>query len=609
MESKQIVDLLNDNITSLKKNIDNLYTLSKNLYLRQFNKEFTTYLELNSLNNDESIFENFKTFNNVSEKEGVVYDNDGFNLKYLIKPVKFQTSYYTSTDGSITMKNSEIIPGSAFYYIFDKNRGFWGYQSKTIENFSINLNLNVDSYINKIRVNTFNDVILNCYITLSNGNELELGERTGKEHSWNFDIQSVVSMRLTGTSNLISINYVDIGLATYMTNGYIISDYIEIENLYKLKLDMNSDIPYNTFINTTIELYDKNIDSSGVVSYDLKGEYEIDGEKIINHNLTLISNIYNSSDSIIIDKDYVKDSLYIKYGYNEWQTIDTIDKSLEVVPTDSIVYKGSGIYNIDNSSYILESNCVKKLSIGNTTFTESTDYIIDESDKVNNNIKISLTSNSNMPEDSFESIKLIILARKNNIIKNVKSYVFLKQDDLIYVQDFYTNSKIRHVIINNGIIKDEIVAVNSTDLSYLPLIQNKPTVILKGLTGVNMIEITHYDNEGIQTIPDNYNPIIQNHIYFPYKYNVIENDMIENKYNCILTKVNDYSNLNNSNTNYYNIQFSEDKPDVQKLYVNYLKKLNDNKSYIKVKFNLRTNNLGQSPTLRSYNITNNTLIS
>lgn len=645
--TKKIVDTFNENLSQIKKDINNLYDKSKTLYLSQLNKSFTSYLELNNIKKEDDVYEDtFQTFNKIEKRENIVYDNDGFNLKYNIIPVEFDNSYYTSTDGDIDMNNGEIIAGSFFGYIFNRSKGFWGYKSVEETNFSITLNLKKESLVNKIKFNTNNEVTLKCYIQTINNGELEIGEREGKLHSWNFKPDTITSIRITGYSNLISVDYVECGLASYNQNGYLlgvqnisknyyidqetkeehtitdIQEY-EIKDLYNLKLTADVDTPIGTSIDFKY-IYDRK-------EYDFR-----DGEAVLPEGYKVILNqgIYPSGtiEGIIVGdvftsgdykcfrlyKDYVEDSLEIRYGYNEWQKIDTTYDVSELIVFDSI-----DTSHLDSEEYIyitdetirLEEGCIKQVYQGTETFELNTDYIPDYRDIKNGRIYIKIPSTSKLLDMYVNDLKFVIIGKKKEILKQYKCYVYLNEDDVINVQPFEAcNMEIRHVVIDNNIEKDETLRYAYNDYSYLPLVKDTPTVQVQGYKGINMIEFTKFTDDTFteQTFLDNDYLVIQNYIFYPFKYKLKQvNKLFDNPFEYTIKKVENFENETDDYSNYYlitvlNKDIPESVSNINNFTISYLRDIGNIQKKIKIKANFVSTDGLNTPTLRGYKLENTT---
>lgn len=644
--SKKIVDTFNENLSKIKKDVNNLYDKSKTLYLSQLNKSFTSYLELNNIRKEDGDYEDtFQTFNKIEKKENLVYDNDGFNLKYEIIPVEFDDTYYTSADGDIDMKNGEIIAGSFFGYIFNRSKGFWGYKSVEETDFSITLNLKKESLVNKIKFNTNNEVTLKCYIQTINNGELELGEREGKLHSWNFKPDTITGIRITGYGNLISVDYVECGLASYNQNGYLIGvqnktknsiEEYNIKDLYNLKLTADVDTPVGTniefkYINNNQEYDFKNGEAVLPSGYKVILNQGIYPENTVED--TIIGNIFTSGNykCFKIYKDYVEDSLEVRYGYNEWQKIDTTYDVSELVPeyindpndpdsTITIIDKS----HLDSDEYIyindesikLEEGCVKQVYQGTDTFELNTDYIPDYREIDQNKIYIKIPSTSKLLDIYINDLKFVIIGKKKEIVKQYKCYVYLNEDDVINVQPFEAcNMEIRHVVIDNNIEKDETLRYAFNDYSYLPLIKDVPTVQVQGYKGINMIEFTKFTDNTFtnQSFLDNDYLVIQNYIFYPFKYKLKQvNKLFDNPFEYTIQKIENYEYpYDDDDKNYYLISvLNNNIPDsvanIDNFTISYLRNIGNIDKKIKIKAYLSSSDGLNTPTLRSYKLENTT---
>lgn len=642
--TKKIVDTFNENLSKIKKDVNNLYDKSKTLYLSQLNKSFTSYLELNNVRKEDNTYEDtFQTFNKIEKKENIVYDNDGFNLKYEIIPVEFDNSYYTSTDGDIDMNNGEIIAGSFFGYIFDRSKGFWGYKSIEETNFSITLNLKKESLVNKIKFNTNNEITLKCYIQTINNGELEIGERKGKLHSWNFKPDTITGIRITGYGNLISVDYVECGLASYNQNGYLLGvqnktkNFIEeynIKDLYNLKITADTDIPVGTniefkYINNNQEYDFQNGEAVLPSGYKVILNQGIYPENTIED--IIIGNIFTSGNyrCFKLYKDYVEDSLEVRYGYNEWQKIDTTYDVSELVPetiedpnnpSEPIVVIDKSHLDSDEYIYIndesvkLEEGCIKQVYQGTDTFELNTDYIPDYRDIENRRIYIKIPSTSKLLDIYINDLKFVIIGKKKEIVKQYKCYVNLNEDDVINIQPFEAcDIEIRHVVIDNNIEKDETLRYAYNDYSYLPLIQNIPTIQVQGYKGINMIEFTKFTDNTYtkQSFLDNDYLMIQNHIFYPFKYKLKQvNKLFDNPFEYTIQKIEDYENLNDNNKNYYLISMLNNNipysiSNINNFTISYLRNIGNVDKKVKIKAYLSSSDGLNTPTLRSYKLENN----
>ncbi len=413
------------------------------------------------------------------------------------------------------MLNGEIIPGSKFSDVFNDGIGFWGYQSseKTNSYFSIDLNERVR--INKVFLGTNNFISVDLYIKENHDKEwIKIDTREGIKHVWNFYPQYCVSLKFESNTDLFSVTKIQAGLASYQKNGVLETEYYTVRDLYRLKLTANAEVPENTGIDF------------GILIENQTEEYPISDDVLITGGV-----IWHEASGIlptgILPSGYVEDSLTVKSGYNEWETIDTYDYTWVAEEENP---SGSGEIQFSTEYRVIEGS-LQRVSLGNTVFSEGVDYSADYSEISSRKVTITLLENTNIPTAEIGNLNCSLLVRKREQVRQIRTYIDLDYDEDIIVQGFNVPFNIRHVVIKDEIIRDTTQEINTSNLSVLlEDIESISSYVIKGLAGTNLIEIEPLEGS---TFPP---PVVINGLdYFARRYNLIETSDVpdDTEYNLV----------------------------------------------------------------------------
>lgn len=545
----EFIDIFNEKLDNIKLGINKVYEKTKEQYSKQKNKSFTSYMELTHVYPKRKNYEDdFQDMTKIESEDSVIFDPDGYTLAYKVEDKKFKKDYYTKKIYPLTMIGGAVIPGSDFSDIFKNNIGFWGYQASNKTKAFFSLDFAEKEEINKVYLKSNNSMDITLYIKEDfNKDWVEIGTRSGARHVWNFTPIDCVSLKFISNTNLFSVSRLQAGLARYNKNGALVSNYYEIQNLYRLKFETNDDIPENTDLDFFIRV-------SG--QPDL---YLIEDETIITGGVDWDIN----TDDNILPSGYIEDSLTVKVGYNQWEIIDTYDWKWEKNSLPLNADDGSGLpygnftgvldfSDLPDHKYKILQDSLHKVKLGETgtEFVKDVDYSV-EYDLNAKTITVKKLDGSSIPDPQIINLKCTVLYRKKVSIKQIRAYVNLENAQDIILQDFPaidadTYFKVRHVVARNEIIKDITQEINNNNKSIfivkVPYDPENPATgtdsyIIKGLEGLNLIEIEFLDATDPENIikylpgepdpPEQSDlPILKNVDYFSRKYaleKVLEN--------------------------------------------------------------------------------------
>jgi len=244
------IKIFNENLNTIKSISTNLYTNIKDLYARQQKKGAASFIELSGIEPIRPDFsDDFQDKSMIATEDGVIRDKCGYTLAYKILPIKFKTDYYTASSHQMQIPNGHAIPGSRFSNIFTDDIGFWGYvvDDGISVDTSFQLDLYEESSINKVQLSTLNDVAINLYIKNSSVSEWQyIGESGGREHSWTFLKSNATALRFDAVTAYLGIYHVQCGLATHVAEGMLRSKWFTFNELHKLIIEHESDMPVGT---------------------------------------------------------------------------------------------------------------------------------------------------------------------------------------------------------------------------------------------------------------------------------------------------------------------------------------------------------------------------
>lgn len=606
------IENYNKKLNYLKENISSLYNKNLDLLLKLQDQSFITNQEIDFFyENYNKLGDDFYYFNKIQELNSLIYDNNGFTLLYSVKDISFKKDYLNLNVFSIDMPNSQMIAGSDFKQIFVQNMGFWGYSAPAKTSFSFTLELEEKSLVNKLRINTNNELLLKVY-AITEDSEIDLGECNGLYHAWDFEPIEVYSYRIEGTSNLISVSYVETGIALYDNKGYFISEPYYFDNPYKISLETNQTTTINNFINYSLIIDNKEYEIKDTILLDKFTKRNNSVFNITDKNTTIDDSVYFRLNQLLIPE-----SIRIRYNKGLWTHIDRNDYEEEYVSSNvdnsygtwSKVENKEYTYNykiVDINTYYIEYGCLKQLMLGDTVLIEGQDYTIDYSKLSDNSFNITFLQNK-VAEESFADITLNLLLKRKVHINIYKCYVFLENDAEIFVDFPYNYNEEFNLIykhIDNNIKEISKYNYDTKAISELNIINNVKRIIINGKKGINLIEIKPTNTEQeFQSFLFN----ISNYNYYGYKYEGEKSSELTNIFQYKLTKVEDlYSD--SDLTNYYQLYISDkiydEDSDIKNIDVEYLTKVTKEPIGISLKATFYSINRINAPKLLSYQLSN-----
>lgn len=478
----QFITLFNDYLAKVKPVIVDLFETTKSQLLKETSKSMTSYMELtNVFPKRDTMEDDFQDLSKVELDENMIIDKDGYTLGYTIDEVAFEDSVYTTNTYSMVMNNGEIIPGSKFSNIFNDSIGFWGYQSDMVTQAYFSINLKSKSTINKVYLETNNFMPVTLFIKEDFDTEwIEIGIRNDNHHMWNFAPLSCVALRFQSDTSLFSVSRLKVGMAKYKRFGTFLSKAYDVDDLYRLKLIADQDVPNNT-----------NISYSILVSGQVE-EYPIIDESIISGGVVWHT-ASGTIDELTLPSGYIDDSLNIKVGYRTWDIVDEYDYSWI---TEEYSPNVSGVIDIV-SDYILLDECVQQIKLGNTVFVKGSDYSVDYSDISIRRIRIILLEGTKIPVAEFANVKCSVLAKNMVRVRQMRAYVELDKDEDIIIEGFAATPSEEDFTIRHLVLKDEIVRDVTQGFNHL----NRDILLervdggewlfqyrVKGQEGINLIE-------------------------------------------------------------------------------------------------------------------------
>lgn len=602
------IENYNQKLNYLKENISSLYNKNLDLLLKLQDQSFITSQEIDFFYENKNILgDDFYYFNKIQELNSLIYDNNGFTLLYSVKDISFKKDYLNLNVFSINMPNSQMIAGSDFKQIFVQNLGFWGYSASAKTSFSFTLELEEKSLVNKLRINTNNELLLKVY-AITEDSEVDLGECNGLYHAWDFEPIEVYSYRIEGTSDLISVSYVETGIALYDNKGYFISKPYYFNNPYKISLETNQTTTINNFINYSLIIDDKEYEIKDIILLD---KFTKKNNDLLNHDDLIGDDKYFK-----LNQNLIPESIRIRYNKGLWTHIDTYD--FEEIYVSSNVDNNYGVwskvenksysynYTINVEDYYIEYGCLKQLMLGDTLLTEGQDYTIDYSQVNNKVFNITFLQNK-IAEESFSEITLNLILKKNVHINIYKCYIFLENDSEIFIE--FPNSSVEefnliYKHINNSIREVIKYNYNIKAISEVNIVDNMKRIVLNGKKGLNLIEISPINN---QQGFNNFLFEITNHDYYGYKYEAEKSSELINPFQYNLIKVEDLSS-NDDEKNYYQLFLKDDtfdlNSDIKNIEVEYLLKITKEPVGISLKVTFYSINRINAPKLISYQLSN-----
>jgi len=500
------IESINTNFNYIKVYIEKLYRSTVDQILRQRRKILASYYEFVNLKKQPVEYgDSFYDLNLVKSEDNLVYDKDGYALKFKSKRVLFNPDYYKKSMYPMAMISGRPVPGTDFKKIFEDNDGFWAYQTDTETPFEFLLSFEKSELVNKIFIRTNNDIALTLGIKNASNNEFEsLGDRTGQRHVWNFWPRKAVEIKITGVASLVSINYIDACLARYKTLGTFISKEFDIDNLYKLSLTRDICVPNGSKLNSYIRIVKDNVPGERISIGSANDLVVVKGGMSgIEWQEPVTESPYVP---YTLDINYVPDSLLVRSGYQKFEHVAEDDWKYE---TKTLTIDGAtGLVDftsdpdIDIADYQIITNGVQSVYIDGMsgTFVKDVDYFVKYTKdpkkvqiiKIGDKIPLTVLSIVNDPgaiEYLEDNLKCDITLKKKIKVKQERIYIELQADrDITVVHNLQAGYKctIRHLNLSGKINNEVLNVIANGDINYT----------FSGLEGSNLIEIEYFHYEG-----------------------------------------------------------------------------------------------------------------
>ncbi len=496
----------NTSINELKTTIEELHTRSKEQVTSFIQKSGSSYTELlNILKRDTLLEDTFVDGSKIAEIDQLSYDRDGWTNSFVTTEVPFLNEYYTSTTYPMVMDGGRIIPGSDFSKLFLDREGFWGYMKdddiSTPSEFSLTFKLKNNQPVsaNRIYLRTNNILDVECFYRPDFGEEwVSLGSRGGRHHVWTAPFVGV-EIKFSTTTTMFAISFVAVCEAIFAKSGSFTSTYYTVDDLRKLRIDVDADIPAGTnirkFINITNTIPNTVPDS---------GWIEWNGDDVI--TLSTIETLAPVESGYIIPSGYVQDSIVLRKGYREWDNVTEVDYPLV---TESIERLGTNYLDIP-AGYMVVQDGVASMFIGDgdsrTNFTKDEDYT------VTYNTDADTVLVTNIPGGRLDGILehpyAEIRIRKPISVVQRRTFVYLENDNDIVVSIPTPGITLRSLHIGDT-IENEITIENIETGEYT----------IEGKSGLTLVEVENFDSVNAPQILSVYD-------YFSSRYWLRESESI-----------------------------------------------------------------------------------
>ena len=456
-------DKYNPYLEQLKSMTEYLYESALVNEDKQEKRAAASYREMISIKEaQEDLQDNFQDFSKLESQLDVVRYGKEFSLGFKAIEREFLAEYYSKKVYPMAMTNGYPIPGSLFNEIFNDNTKYWGFVSDEISLSSFELRLQEKQAANKIYLSTTHDITVKAYAKSNFDDDyVYLGERSGIDHVWNFWPTNVVSVKFESDTNAFAVRYVSVALCQYRTHGTITTESFDIDDLYKLRLEVDSDVPsgtslefYGVLNNNRFKLSQTDVNiitggvewleyppayttltGSGVIPYpsgypfypDPSGTVLPTPSTILPSGYLLVpSGIMPSGTSGLIGilpYDLIEDSVIAHSGYKKWNIIDSeIDYVWE--DFDFSVNPFTGVVNIlipNNPDFIIPLESVKNVYTGTTDskreFEKGVDYGVISTPTT---LTLDITSDDML---NASNLTAEVLLRVATPIRQVRTYV------------------------------------------------------------------------------------------------------------------------------------------------------------------------------------------
>lgn len=480
----------NSQIARIQTQVDTLYTRAKEQVLSLLDKSNSSFTELSSIfRRDTSNEDSFVDGSKIFETEGLALDKNGWTNAFTVNEVLFLDDYYQRITFPMSMLGGRVLPGSRFLDIFREREGFWGYfreDGQAVDSeFTLSFKVTPEeptASVNRLYLRTNNDLTVEAFYRASFQDDwTSLGTRSGQHHIWSTAFTGV-EVRFLAHTDLFSVSLVQAGQASFDLEGSLTSTYYEVEDLRNLTVQKDADIPLGTALRTFVH-----ITNTPPATPPVSGLIPWEEEKLVTLAATEFAGPVASGH--VIPSGYIDSSLVVRTGFEQWETVSTIDYKIVTLSVDRL---GSTFLDIPSGHKVIEGG-VKAIFMGNgesrTDFAEDDDYTV-RYDLDNNTIQILYTNGGRLPiyltDRNYDSPEVEpsaeVLLRQPVTVLQRRTFVLLEADGNITITIPTTNITVRTLHIGDT-IEDEIT------------VQGPPigTYTFVGKEGLNLIEVEGYD--------------------------------------------------------------------------------------------------------------------
>lgn len=472
------IENINADIETLKDGIADLHSRAKKQVTSFIQKSGSSYTELlNILKRDTQFEDSFVDGSKIAALDQLSYDRDGWTNSFVANEVRFLPEYYTSKTYPMIMNGGRIIPGSDFSDIFLDREGFWGYMKDddiaVPAEFSIVFELRpgeTSKDVNRVYLRTNNILSVEAFYRPAFGDEwISLGIRDNRHHLWTVPFTGV-ELKFQATGTMFAVSFLSVCNATYAISGSLTSTYYDITDLRKLRIDTDADVPQGTAIRSFVHITNTVSDTiaeSGWVEWS-------DRDDIVTLAATEISAPVESG--FLIPSGYIEDSIVLRKGYREWDTISTTDYPLV---TESIDRLATNYLDIP-VGYVVIQGGVKAVFSGNgetrTEFERNEDYTVTY-DTDANTILVETIPGGRL-DGMVTQPTVEVLIRKPVSVNQRRTFVYLENDSDIVVSIPTAGITLRTLHIGDS-IENENTIQNVSIGEYT----------ISGKAGFNLVEV------------------------------------------------------------------------------------------------------------------------
>lgn len=482
-----------EDMSSIKDGIETLFQRARLQALRFSEKETSTFNELRHIQKrDQALEDSFVEWSKIDTYENLVFDKGAWTNVFYIDEVRFTEDLYSKATYPMEI-DGNIIPGSNFAGIFLDQSEYWGYTSRSGTEVSAAFSLpfelkegETSVQVNRVHLRTNNELDVELLYQETFGGEwISMGTRPGRDHLWT-GLFNGVQIKFSATTSVFGVSFVAAGLASFEHSGELISTYYEVDDLRKMDIEMNAEIPTNTYIRKFVHI--SNATPSGTVADSEWVPWE--SEDIV----TLANNEYSYPiySGYIIPSGYLEESLVVRDGYDTWDDVTATDYT---PVTESLILTADSL--TIPAGYLIIDNGIQTVYSGEgesrTIWTKDTDYAALYSVSANT---IQIMGVSEEFKDYYGDIYAEVRMRAPVAVRQRRIFVHLENDRdiILWIPAASDGCSIRTLFIG-----DTIQYENTTEN-----VTGGTSVTISGLAGINLIEVEDFDDANPPSLVGSY---------------------------------------------------------------------------------------------------------